>query len=57
MKGLTKEQEKELKMIASEIEAEAIQLRLDYEENPSAESGSIIVVHEDAEVLKDDEKE
>ena len=51
MKKLTKEEEKELEMLAAEIEAEAIQMRLDYENTPSEESGSIIVVHEDSEFL------
>ena len=31
MSDLSKEQQKELELIASEIEAEAIQMRLDYE--------------------------
>jgi|TARA_R110000823_G_scaffold52591_3_gene130003 hypothetical protein len=51
MKELTKEQQKELEMLAAEIEAEAIQMKLDYENIPSAESGSIVVVHENAEIL------
>ena len=40
-KDLTKEQEKELEILAAEIEAEAIQMRLDYEQNPSEQSGSV----------------
>ena len=57
MKELTKEQQKELEMLAAEIEAEAIQMKLDYENIPSAESGSIVVVHENAEILNDEEEE
>ena len=55
MKNLTKEQEKELEQIALEIEAEAIQMKLDYEQNPSEESGSLIYIHENAEFLKENE--
>ena len=53
MKELTKEQEKELEMMSAEIEAEAIQMVLDYEANPSEESGSIVVVHQESELLKE----
>ena len=53
MKELTKEQEKELKLISAEIEAEAIRMRIDYEENPSEESGSVVVVHQESEFLKE----
>ena len=53
MKNLTKEQQKELKLISAEIEAEAIRMRIDYEENPSEESGSIVVVHQESEFLKE----
>ena len=53
---LTKEQRKELKIIATAIEADAIQMRLDYEEYPSDMSGSVVVVHEDAEILNDEEE-
>jgi len=53
LKELTIEQEKELKLISAEIEAEAIRMRIDYEENPSEESGSIVVVHQESELLKE----
>ena len=43
MDDLTKEQKRELEQLALEIEAEAIQMKLDYEENPSEEGGSVIV--------------
>ena len=55
MSKLTKEQQKELEQIAAEIEAEAIQMKLDYEQTPSEESGSIVVVHENAEILDEEE--
>jgi len=54
MNDLTPEQQKELDLLAIEIEAEAIQLKKDYENNPSNESGSIVVVHENAEFLNED---
>ena len=55
MSKLTIEQQKELEILAAEIEAEAIQMKLDYEQTPSQISGSVIVVHEDAEILDEEE--
>tara|TARA_B100001778_G_scaffold310653_1_gene293005 strand:- start:143 stop:310 length:168 start_codon:yes stop_codon:yes gene_type:complete len=55
MSKLTREQKKELEILAAEIEAEAIQMKLDYENTPSEESGSIVVVHENAEILDEEE--
>ena len=55
MSKLKKEQQKELEILAAEIEAEAIQMKLDYEQTPSQISGSVIVVHEDAEILDEEE--
>ncbi len=55
MSKLTKEQQKELEILAAEIEAEAIQMKLDYEQTPSQISGSVVVVHEDAEILDEEE--
>ena len=55
MKDLTKEQQKELEIITAELEAEAIQMRLDYEEHPSNMSGSVVVVHENSEILEENE--
>ena len=54
---LTKEQQKELEQLAAEIEAEAIQMKLDYEDNPTPteESGSLIYVHQNAEFLEEEE--
>ena len=54
--SLTKEQRKELKIIATAIEADAIQMRLDYEEHPSDMSGSVVVVHENSEILNEEEE-
>ena len=54
MSKLTKEQKKELEQIAAEIEAEAIQMKLDYEENPSEMSGSVVVVHQNANILEEE---
>ena len=53
---LTKEQQQELEQLALEIEAEAIQMKLDYENNPTPteESGSLIYVHENSEFLDED---
>ena len=55
MKNLTKEQEKELEILAAEIEAEAIQMKLDYEKNPTEESGSVVVIHQESEFLDEEE--
>ena len=54
---LTKEQQKELEQLALEIEAEAIQMKLDYEDNPTPteESGSLIYVHQNSEFLDEEE--
>lgn len=52
---LTKKQQKELELIAAEIEAEAIQMKLDYEQHPSDMSGSIVVVHEESEYFDEEE--
>ena len=49
--SLTEEQQKELEIIATAIEADAIQMKLDYENVPSEESGSVVVVHENSEWL------
>jgi hypothetical protein len=41
MTKLTKEQKLELEKASAEIEAEATRMRIDYEENPSEESGEV----------------
>tara|TARA_R100000664_G_scaffold31501_1_gene45157 strand:+ start:109 stop:321 length:213 start_codon:yes stop_codon:yes gene_type:complete len=54
MNDLTAEQQKELEMLAAGIEAEAIQMREDYENNPSEESGSVVVIHQNSEILEEE---
>ena len=53
---LTPEQEKELIMLSAEIEAEAIKMRMDYEEHPSHESGSVVYVNEQSTLLEDEDE-
>ena len=54
---LTPEQEKELIMLSAEIEAEAIKMRMDYETNPSEESGSVVYIHQESSLLEDENEE
>ena len=54
---LTPEQEKELIMLAAEIEAEAIKMKMDYDENPSEESGSVVYIHQESSLLEDEDEE
>ena len=54
---LTPEQEKELIMLAAEIEAEVIKMKIDYENNPSEESGSVVFVNERSSLLEDEDEE
>tara|TARA_R100000908_G_C3735288_1_gene133405 strand:- start:656 stop:922 length:267 start_codon:yes stop_codon:yes gene_type:complete len=51
---LTEEQRKELEQIALEIEAEAIQMRLDYEVTGSEHSGSMVFVNQESPLLEDE---
>ena len=53
---LTLEQEKELIKLSAEIEAEAIKMRMDYEEYPSYESGSVVFVNEQSTLLEDEDE-
>jgi hypothetical protein len=53
---LTPEQEKELIMLSAEIEAEAIKMKMDYEENPSHESGSVVHIHQESSLLKNEDE-
>ena len=54
---LTPEQEKELIMLSAEIEAEAIKMKMDYNESPSSESGSVVYIHQESSLLdNEDEK-
>ena len=57
MKELTKEQIKELEMLATEIEAEAIQMKLDYEATGSEHSGSVVFINQDSPLLEDEDEE
>ena len=54
---LTPEQEKELAIIATEIEAEAIQMKMDYDKNPSEESGSVVYIHQESSLLENEDEE
>ena len=54
---LTPEQEKELVLLSAEIEAEAIRMRIDYEKNPSEESGSVVYIHQESSLLEDENEE
>ena len=53
---LTPEQEKELIMLSAEIEAEAIAMRMDYEEHPSEESGSVVYIHQESSLLENEDE-
>ena len=56
MSKLTKRQEKELLKLTAEIEAEAIQMRIDYEKHPSEhDSGTVVEVHVDSDLLMDED--
>ena len=57
MKELTKEQIKELEMLATEIEAEAIQMKLDYESTGSEHSGSVVFINQDSPLLESEDEE
>ena len=54
---LTPEQKKELTRIAAAIEAEAIQMKIDYDINPSEESGSVVYIHQESSLLEDENEE
>ena len=53
MSELTPEQKKELDNLAEVIQSEADIVKQDYEENPSNESGSIVVIHQESPLLTD----
>ena len=56
MSKLTTNQEKELLKLTAEIEAEAIQMRLDYEKYPSKDGKDTVVeIHMDSDLLNDEE--
>ena len=54
---LTPEQEKELIKLSAEITAEAIAMKIDYDENPSHESGSVVFVNDQSTLLEDEKEE
>ena len=54
---LTEEQIKELEMLATEIEAEAIQMKLDYEMTGSEHSGSVVFINQESPLLDDENTE
>ena len=53
---LTPEQEKELIKLSAEIEAQAIAMKVDYNENPSEESGSVVYIHQESSLLEDEDE-
>ncbi len=53
VRGLTKEQQKELDKLTEDMVEEAKKVRLDYEKNPSDMSGSVHYVHENSPFLKE----
>ena len=56
MSKLTKRQEKELLKLTAEIEAEAIQMRIDYEKYPTKDGKDTVVeVHVDSDLLEDED--
>ena len=57
MNELTKEQIKELEMLATEIEAEALQMKLDYEATGSEHSGSVVFVNQHSPLLENESEE
>jgi hypothetical protein len=50
-KKLNKEEEKELKLLLDDVIYEAKKVRLDYKDNPSEMSGSVVQVHENSPYL------
>ena len=53
---ITKKQRKELNNLLEVIQTEADIVKQDYTENPSTESGSIVVVHQDSTLLENTEE-
>ena len=43
-------------MLSAEIEAEAIKMKIDYDKNPSHESGSVVYVNEQSTLLEDEDE-
>ena len=46
--------DKELTKLKKTIFDEAVNVRLDYEENPNEDSGSLIIIHQNSEFLEED---
>ena len=58
IEALTRKERKELEQLTVAIVEEATSVRLDYEQTGSnLDSGSIIVVHHDSPLLKDEKEE
>ena len=51
---LTKEQKQELEKLLIPIVEESISVKLDYEQNPNEDSGSLIIIHQNSEYLEED---
>ena len=46
--------DKELTKLKKTIFDEAVNVRLDYEQNPNEDSGSLIIIHQNSEFLEED---
>ena len=46
--------DKELTKLKKTIFDEAVNVRLDYEENPNEDSGSLIIIHQNSEYLEEE---
>ena len=46
--------DKELNKLKKTIYDEAVNVRLDYEENPNEDSGSLILIHQNSEFLEEE---
>jgi len=44
---------KELEKLKKTIFDEAVNVRLDYEQNPNEDSGSLIIIHQNSELLEE----
>jgi hypothetical protein len=44
-------------MLSAEIEAEAIKMKMDYNESPSSESGSVVYIHQESSLLENEDEE
>ena len=46
--------DKEINKLKKTIFDEAVNVRLDYEENPNEDSGSLIIIHQNSEYLEEE---